>query len=139
MSKEAKLFLDYVKENHLLTEDGFTIRDIFFEELKAAYPEVDFHTKNGGSWYRKSDAIFNGYNVEAIKEKGVNRNIGLRLCGYDETKKSHRIPKGIGEEIRKKVCVHTGLSVGIECDHKDGRYQKAPEELTIVRKGVKNG
>lgn len=90
-------------------------------EFIGEYSEL--HFTNGCNWMRGLRGKYK------YRTSGKQNNWTIQLIGIDEEYSNRSIRKDILTEIRSRKCVHTGFSSttqnGIECDHKNGRYDDA--------------
>ncbi len=97
-------------------KDGFS-REVTIDELINI--DRNFSTGNGGSWCR-DDGPLKEYNI--VRKKRSNKICSVKLDGFNKNKKLRQINKKIRDEIIKMPCVVLAINSGIECDHKDGKY-----------------
>lgn len=107
-------------------------RLIYKTDFKGKYSSL--HFTNGCNWMR---SLRGKYKYET---SGKQTNWTIKLIGFDEGFSNRSIRKDILKEIKSRKCVHTGFrgttQNGIECDHKNGRYNdnnaldKSKQKLT---------
>ena len=93
-------------------------RRIYKTEFIGEYK--DLHFTNGCNWMR---SLRNQY---LYKTESRGDGWSIQLIGKDTDKSTRNIRNDIKKEIISRKCSHTGFrgnsQNGIECDHKNGRY-----------------
>lgn len=109
----TKLFIEMSNPDH----NGFS-REVFKTEFIGKYS--DLHFTNGCNWMRSLKGKF------LYKTSGRGESWKIQLIGIDNGYHNRTVRPDILNEIVEQKCAHTGFAGttqnGIECDHKNGRY-----------------
>lgn len=109
----ADLFIEIANPDY----NGFS-REVFKIEFVGDYKDLYF--TNGCNWMRSLKGKF------LYETSGRGESWKIKLIGIDNGYHNRAIRTDIKNQITKQKCVHTGFNGttqnGIECDHKNGRY-----------------
>ena len=116
----TELFIEMANPDH----NGFS-REVFKIEFVGKYQ--DLHFTNGCNWMRSLRGKF------LYETSGRGESWKIKLIGVDNGYHNRSVRPDILVKIIKQKCVHTGFDGttqnGIECDHKNGRY----DDLSVLK------
>jgi predicted DNA binding CopG/RHH family protein len=126
---KKELFIELAKPN----KEGKS-RWVYVTEFSGKFSSL-YH-ENGGSWSRKSGALYSKYILE--KQRKGQKIVAYRLNGFNtEASFNQSIRQDIKDFYKNKNCVMLGVNgksenTAIETDHKDGRKnnQRVADMLT---------
>lgn len=98
-------------------------REIQMTELVAISPS--FRTTNGGDWCRSNRGYLGRkYVLRRKKTKGKISSVQIIGLNKKQERTTRNVNKIIREELQNNTCCVLGIrsSVGMEIDHKNGRY-----------------
>lgn len=115
----AAIFEDIAKPD----EDGYS-KEVYIKDLIEI--NEGFALGNGGSWCRSDGPLGRKFNIKRMKES--NRIIAVKLDGFNRDPKGRNINSAIKREIVSRRCAILDVGTNIECDHKNGKYNKREME-----------
>ncbi|MDF2820645.1 MAG: restriction endonuclease [Clostridiales bacterium] len=124
MNKKQSQSLSAIFEEVAMPDDEGYSKEVYIKDLIEI--NEGFALGNGGSWCRSDGQLGRKYNIKRIKEN--NKIIAVKLDGFNRDPKGRNINASIKKVIVSRRCAVLDIGTNIECDHKNGKYNKREME-----------